>query len=100
MLYSPAAQFMEVQLLAPAWEVWPVGQLSQLQSPCALYLPAGHARQYLPPVVTPEPSLSSLVEVVKYPAPHVSQLLSPCALTLDIGHALQCVAAVDTPSPS
>ena len=56
--------------------------------------------QYLPPVDTPEPSLSLLVEVVKYPAPHVSQLLSPCALTLATGHALQNLAPVDTPSPS
>ena len=37
-------------------------------------MPAGHALQYLAPVVTPEPSLSLLVEAVKYPAPQVMQL--------------------------
>ena len=37
-------------------------------------MPAGHALQYLAPVDTPSPSLSLLVEAVKYPAPQVMQL--------------------------
>ena len=37
-------------------------------------MPAGHALQYLAPSDTPEPSLSQLVEVVKYPPMQVMQL--------------------------
>ena len=48
--------------------------MAQLPSPCGLYMPAGHALQYLPPSDTPEPSLSSLVKAVKYPPMQVMQL--------------------------
>ena len=62
-LYLPFAQSAHPELPEEAMKD-PAPHVTQLLSPCALALPAGHALQNLAPVDTPSPSLSLLVVVV------------------------------------
>jgi hypothetical protein len=71
----PAVQLVHDGLPVEPWYC-PLLHVSQSESPCALYMPAGHSLQCVAPVATPVPSMSELEVVVKCPAAQLAHVVS------------------------
>jgi hypothetical protein len=84
-------QLRQADAPVPVW-CFPGSQTSQLESPCALLVPAGHTWQNVAPVEVPADDAEAEAEV-KLPAPHaLHALLSSDVLNCSAVHVAQVVS--------